>query len=150
MEFVVDNPLEQLKDIHLPESASWWPPSWQLLALIFATAILLSLMLTGFLLHHKRTKAKREALTLLINISQQGLDDKAYLDELAKLTRRFAISKQPKSSQLSGEQWHNFLSAYMPVKDAKAIALSRYQLQTNIDRESLLKSCEKLIKGIKA
>jgi len=58
------NPLDQLKDIHLPEAVGFWPPAlgWWLLAAVFVV-----ILLTGILLYkrHQKNAYRRSAVRQL-------------------------------------------------------------------------------------
>ena len=85
------NPLDQLRDIHLPPSVSWWPPApgWWVLAFLLLAGI-------GYLLIRVRAnwlaKAyRREALQQLKKLKlafDQHQDSQRYLQELLALLRR--------------------------------------------------------------
>lgn len=69
------DPLEQLRDIHLPEAIPWWPlaPGWWLLA--FLTIGLLALALTWFLRRRRSARYRREALAALQQLSSSEPDE---------------------------------------------------------------------------
>lgn len=98
-----------LKDIHLPDAVSWWPPAlgyWLLLLLIiliFSTVFIIIKI-------RKRSRIKKSALTELKTIKQhyqQHPDDKTLVNALAALLRRAAISSYPRSdcASLTGNAW---------------------------------------------
>ena len=63
------NPLEQLKDIHVPPQVSAWPPAygWWLVALVCILAVA---VITFVLMKRRRfNSAKREALICLLYTS---------------------------------------------------------------------------------
>ncbi len=102
-----------IKDIHLPDTVSWWPPApgyWLLLALIV-------LIIAGVYLIHiirQRNRVKKSALAELKIIKQhyqQQADDKTLVNALAALLRRAAISSYPRSdcASLTGKAWLSWL-----------------------------------------
>jgi len=114
-------PQLDLKDIHLPDAVSWWPPAigyWLVLA------VLIALVLIFFGLRYLRNKTliKRQALTEFARIKsdyQATLDQKALATALSKLLRRAAISAYPVSecASLSGNEWLNWLDQQLSKSD---------------------------------
>ena len=112
------SPLEQLADIHLPSSVSWWPLApgwWILLALILAAAI-------GFWLwrRHKarnfyRTIAQHQLAGIYADF-QQTQNAAAYLQALSLLLRRTALTAYPQSfnASIKGDDWLQWLDKACP------------------------------------
>ena len=86
-----------LRDIHLPEAISWWPPApgWW---------ILLSLLVIGFTLfffwrkYQRSLRIKKAALSEFENIRltyQQNLNPSALDRSISNLLRRVCISYYP-------------------------------------------------------
>lgn len=112
------DPLEQLRDIHLPAAAGWWPPApgwWVVTAL--------SLLLLAFAYRRWRRRrsaaAKRhKTIAMLDAIKQRWRVDKdtqtAVLDSL-KLLRRIVINDAPTAQRelatLTGERWRHHLNS---------------------------------------
>ncbi|MGV6806815.1 MAG: DUF4381 domain-containing protein [bacterium] len=65
------NPLDQLRDIHLPDPVAWWPPApgWWLLGIVIA--ILILLCVRWFILRRKQNVYRVEALHLLSEIDDR-------------------------------------------------------------------------------
>jgi len=102
------DPLAQLRDIHLPQAVSWWPPAvgwWLLLAL----ALLLVFMGRWLWRRHQQAASKRAALAELAAL--QRLDPVQQLPALSQLLRRCAVSWYPRQevAGLTGERWLEFL-----------------------------------------
>ncbi len=108
------NPLSQLRDIHLPQPISNWPPApgWFILALII-------LALFGFIAYliiarYKKTRARRQALMHLNNL-QLAYTNKRHakraINDLSKLIRRVALASFPRQNVagLYGQKWLAFL-----------------------------------------
>jgi len=102
-----------LRDIHLPEPVSWWPPApgWWLLAgllILLATSVLLMLR------WHRRGRLGRSARSALERVFgdyRHHGDPQRLLRELSVLLRRIALSYFPRTqvASLSGEAWLEFL-----------------------------------------
>jgi hypothetical protein len=106
-----------LRDIHLPEPVSWWPPApgwWLLLALLFAAGLGAWLRQR----HHARHELRRQALEELERIENRfgrGDDELRILEELSALLRRTAIARYPREqvASLTGQRWLRFLDGVM-------------------------------------
>ena len=113
------DPLTQLRDYHLPDPVSWWPPApgWWLLALL----LLLALAAVLRLLRRRRRLAPRRSaqreLQALKNAHSTDGDDTALVQGLSRLLRRFALARFPRKqvAGLTGEAWLRFLG-YRPVQ----------------------------------
>lgn len=143
------NPLDQLKDIQLPQESLWWPPSW---VLIFTTIISIGLIIAGigFAIYYWRKQAiKRQALKQLEKISNATSDDKALLDSIAELLRRYSISKDASLAGISMQNWQQHLAQHMNSKQAQLLAISRYQKSIDINRKDLIDAARNYIKKLK-
>lgn len=103
-----------LKDIHLPEAVSWFPPApgwWIVLSLLLATFI-------SYLLYRRyriRRRLRDEAILLLNCIKsdfQQHKDPVRFLNEMSRMFRRVTLTLYPRQqvASLSGQEWLDFLT----------------------------------------
>jgi uncharacterized membrane-anchored protein YhcB (DUF1043 family) len=107
--------LQQLRDIHLPVSAGWWPPApgWWLLA----AAGLLCLVLTvrGWQRWQQRNRrwqtVQRELEALRAQLQTQSQNSPAWFSQLNALLKRVARDIYPLQpiAALSGDDWVAFL-----------------------------------------
>jgi hypothetical protein len=90
----VPNPLDQLRDIHLPEPVSWWPmaPGWW--SLIIAGTVLLVWLIRFFYRRHSAKLYRRQALEKLNSLKLAG-NSQQQLRELFELLKQTAISAYP-------------------------------------------------------
>jgi len=100
-----------LKDIHLPDAISWWPPAigWWLLVFFIPTLIVFSYWLYKRLTRNTALKtAKKTLMAIKLNTE---LDNTQKLRELSILLRRVAISLAPRIevASLTGQSWLVFL-----------------------------------------
>jgi cbb3-type cytochrome oxidase subunit 3 len=100
-----------IRDIHLPEAISWWPPAlgWWLLAIIL---LLLSALMFWLYRRITRNTVIKAAKKLLFEIKQDSRRESSKkLKELSVLVRRVAISKvgRKECAGLTGQQWLEFL-----------------------------------------
>ncbi|MCB1720092.1 MAG: DUF4381 domain-containing protein, partial [Candidatus Competibacteraceae bacterium] len=107
------NPLADLRDIHLPEPVSWWPPApgWWLL-------VALSLVVVAGLLwlwrYRRRQTPRRVALAELTRLRadfQRDGDGAAVATGISALLRRLALTHFPRGqvAGLVGDAWLQFL-----------------------------------------
>ena len=110
-----DDPLSQLRDLHLPADPGWWPPApgWWLLALaLLGGLIYLALRLQQ---RHRRERPKRLALSQL-NTLQQSLADgsissAAYVHQCNALLKRLwvRVLQRNEAAPLTGDAWLDYL-----------------------------------------
>jgi hypothetical protein len=107
------DPLQGLRDIHLPAPVSFWPPApgWWLILLVFVMLILATLWLWR---RHRRRAYRRSALRQLQQLQQalrDGQADTSIIAELSMLLRRTAITRYGRQqvAGLQGSAWLEFL-----------------------------------------
>ncbi len=108
------DPLAQLRDIHLPEAISGWPPAlgWWLL---LATLLLLILLAWLSVRRYQRGALKRAALHELEQLAQRYPDQpQPLLQQLSQLLRRVALATHQPSdvAGLSDHAWLDFLDGF--------------------------------------
>jgi len=109
------NALQQLRDIHLPVSAGWWPPApgWWLLAA--AGLLCLVLAVRGWQRWQQRNRrwqtVQRELAALRAQSKTQLQNTPAWFSQLNALLKRAARDIYPLQSiaALSGNDWVAFL-----------------------------------------
>ena len=108
------DPLAQLRDIHLPDPVSGWPPGpgwWAVACLVF----LMVIALAYWLWHRHRANAwRRQAVRELNNALlrwQEQPDTIACLQHISATLKRTALRQFPNYdvARLNGEDWAAFL-----------------------------------------
>ena len=116
--------LSQLRDIHLPDAVSWWPPAigWWVLALLL---VLTELLIRWSYRRYKAGRWRKVALAELEAIRRQT-DSVQQVKSISALLRRVAVTCYPRHevAALTGEAWLKFLDG--------ALKESRFQTQGNI------------------
>lgn len=109
----VPDPLQDLRDVHLPDPISWWPPAvgWWMILVGLVIVVGLVLLATS---HRRRTRLRRVALGQLEQVKQHyavHADDQWAITEVSHLLRRYALAVFSRSevAGLSGQSWLNFL-----------------------------------------
>lgn len=110
------DPLQHLKDIHLPPPVSWWPPApgWWLLAVVVILAILLPAL--WLWRKHRRNRWLRLAQKELQRLETRAAPTPEFFSELNALLKRAARLRYPADATdtLSGEAWIGFLQTRAP------------------------------------
>lgn len=106
------NPLDQLRDIHLPDQISWMPTAlgWWILAAVAIISIT-TLIVLG--LRWYRSQAyRREAIRILGDIKSASLSVVECSRQCQQLLKRTSLHVAPRISiaQLSGDKWIAFLN----------------------------------------
>jgi len=140
------DPLAQLRDIHLPEPVSWWPPApgWWV-------ALLLSLAAIFFVVYYLRKywlqrRYRRVALLELGNFSlNDERNNQVLLEEISALLRRVALQAygREKVAPLTGESWLAFLDNTGKTEQfssgaAKVLGAGLYQSSVEADMEQVM------------
>lgn len=144
----------ELRDIHLPDAVSWWPPAigWWVLLL----AVILLLVAVFFLIKKlKQVSVRKTAVADFESIKARYIEqqDKTVLSQqLSQLLRQILLSTHSRSevASVTGEQWLAMLKQSHPKGQfelawLEALTLSSYQKQANYDADELLNNIERWI-----
>ena len=109
----LEDPLAQLRDIHLPEPVSAWPPGpgwWLLAALLLA---LLGSLVWWLVKRHRGNAWRRQAcceLDRALEDWQLHGDDCRFLQELSEILKCVAMRTSSRDvAALSGARWNQYL-----------------------------------------
>ncbi len=110
------DPLSQLRDIHLPQPGGFWPPApgwWIMLAIALALAAL------AFVLVRRKQRRNRwlgTAKKELLRLEQTAAADNDWFTALNQLLKKSARMRYPERvpEALSGEPWIHFLLETSP------------------------------------
>lgn len=144
-----------LRDIHLPDAVSWWPPAigWWLLPLVLVALGFAIYQLIKFKKQYRAKPAyKKIALGELTLIKQQFNDNESSMELLraiSGLLRRITLSYLPreKVASITGEQWIQQLNTLTPEavfsdELGQLITNASYQKNSEFNQAALLISCE--------
>jgi hypothetical protein len=110
------DPLAQLRDIHLPDTGGIWPPApgWWLLAILCAIGLVVAVIL--WRRQRRHTAWHREARRLMADLEARASKTPEWFSELNALLKRVAWRSHPgrNPQAMSGEQWIAFLLATAP------------------------------------
>lgn len=112
------DPLAQLRDIHVPNEVSVWPLDWGWWCLAIAVIIVVAWTVKAICAHIRFNKPRKQALKLLSEISQSQDNWPLALNTLLKRT---ALSYFPNDNvaQLHGDAWQTFLHSTMKKDNSK-------------------------------
>lgn len=148
------DPLEQLADIHLPESVSWWPlaPGWWILL-----ALLIIGLIIFFIIRHRKKqnlyrKYAQASLDQLYADYQTDQDAAKFLQEISVLLRRTALTAYPGTfnASIKGNAWLEWLDSVCPAKTpdtslkftgeyGQQLATASYQKNPVVDAAAIYK-----------
>jgi len=141
----------ELRDIHLPDAVSWWPPAmgWWVLLL----AVILLFVAVFFLIKKlNQVSVRKTAMADFERIKADYIEhqDKTVLSQqLSQLLRQILLSTHSRSevASVSGEQWLAMLKQSHPkgqfeLSWLESLSLSAYQKQADYDADSLLNNIQ--------
>ena len=150
-----ENPLVNLKDIHLPPAISFWPPApgWWILSVLFISFIIFGGQ--WFYKRYKKRKPITEALRILKNLQilhESSKDEVKSLRNLSNLLRRTALTfyKHDAVASLHGPSWLEFLDKTGKTKEfsqgaGKVLGNEVFQQKVNPDMNALFPLVKKWI-----
>ncbi len=150
------DPLQQLRDVHLPADPSWWPPAigWWLTALGLAAA-LAWLAWRGWQAWRSRAPLRRAEIlrqTLLADVRGQQLAADAYAHAINELLKRVLVVAYGRRdlARLSGDAWLAALDrlAEGPLFSrggASALGSERFQADPDIDIDAIDRAVQTLL-----
>lgn len=151
------DPLANLRDIHLPEPVSWWPPApgWWLLALL---SLIVVAGLFGLWRYRRRQTPRRAALAELARLRvdfQRNGDGTAVAAGISALLRRLALAYFPRNqvAGLVGDAWLQFLdrtggNQQFSAGPGRTLIRAPYRPAETLEIAALLNVAEAWIKGV--
>jgi len=147
------DPLSQLRDIHLPQMISWWPPApgWWLLLMLAC------LLLAGgwYLWRRWRPTDRKPALKAILTEALREFDhvnsalqsgESAAMPALSVLMRRVAVQLDSGAAGLTGEAWLQWLDSRWQQQDftdgaGRTLVESPYRAVSAADALALSSVC---------
>ncbi|MFT5452533.1 MAG: hypothetical protein ACI9N9_002026 [Enterobacterales bacterium] len=109
-----ENPLEKLKDIHLPDAVSAWPPApgWWILAFLMLALLGWSIWIVWK--RHQQKHLLRVSIATLAKIEkdyEKHQDPQQLIKQYSSLLRRISLALFSRSevASLTGQPWLDFL-----------------------------------------
>lgn len=142
---------ESLRDIHLPDAISWWPPAigwWIVLALITAAFILIP-KLYRRMTYTPLKKVADIRFQELVSEHTETNDDSVFVIKTSQFLRQTAMSYCGREdiAQLTGEKWIQALNDITEQEhftdDLKqSLITAPYQKDISIDTEQLIRTVQ--------
>jgi len=136
------NPLDQLRDIHLPADVSWWPLAYGWWLLLAVLLIAITVITVAVLRHLANNRYRKLAVAELEQLTRQNLSDSAFVAQLSALLKRAAIAKfGTQCAALHSDAWLAFLLKHCAQCDAEQLAIictGQYQHLSAIERPLLV------------
>ena len=148
------DPLAQLRDIHLPEAIGYWPlaPGWWIF-IGLSLLIFIGLAYAGKR-YHKQTAFKRAATDQLAAIEAHTECDQTYLQAINRLLKQTALATHDRKdiAGLKGQDWLTFLdkhsdSNFFTTGEGKVLSQGPYQSEPpSFDKATIQKEIKHWIK----
>ena len=110
-----------IRDIHLPESVSWWPlaPGWWITLGLLGLAAAVVYLLKVVKDRQQLGKQSMTEFSRLVSRYQKERDANALLSDLSQLLRRISITQYEDRhiASLTGDKWLEFLDETMAEKN---------------------------------
>jgi len=105
------DPLSQLRDIHLPDPGGFWPPAPGWWALLILTIVLLAFVSWWLIRQRRRNRWLVQALSEIDQLAMSPDRDSDWFRRLNQLLKRSARCRYPQRfpESLSGDAWIDFL-----------------------------------------
>ena len=148
--------LQQLRDIHLPESPGWWPPApgwWLLAVLVLAAAVWAVWRLRARHLRRRPLRWARTAAADIYGRYRAGtIGERDYFDEINDLLKRVLIHAlgEHEARRPSGDDWLRLLDRHLgePAFSAgpgRALGEARFRPQQPGDPAAVQPLIERLL-----
>lgn len=141
-----------LRDIHLPESVSWWPlaPGWWIMLGLLILAAAVVFFLKTMKDRKQLDKQVMDEFQSLVDQYKNDRDTNALLANVSKLLRRVSMTRfsQEEVAALTGDRWLKFLdetlvnakntgSLNFHSELGELLVSSQYQKSQSIDENKL-------------
>ena len=148
-----------LRDIHLPDPVSWWPPAigwWLLIGTVLVATVAIAWW-------WRRRQARRNAPATIARLELVRLraawlehdDVRSLVSELSTWLRRagMSMSSRQQAASLTGTKWLDFLDdvAGEPVfgdGNGRFVVEAPYRALANPDGEEMLTLCERWLGAV--
>lgn len=146
-----------LRDIHLPDAISWWPPAigwWILLAFVIAAFIFIPKLYRRMTFTPLK-KVAHNAFQNIIDKYNENNDDSVFVIKTSQFLRQTAMSYCGREgvAQLTGEKWVQALNNlteqnYFNEELKQTLINAPYQKNVNIDAEQLINTVQNWLSNL--
>lgn len=155
------DPLEQLRDIHLPDAVATWvmTPGWWLVLVI--VVVLLTWLGMRYYRHQQQVAYRRIAISrlqaLVLSLNEHPLnehrDTSLFLQQLTTLMKQVCLTSFPRTrvASLTGVAWVAFLdetgeTSEFSMGAGQALIDGGYRPECHVDAQTLTVLCENWIR----
>lgn len=143
------SPLDQLADIHLPDSVSWWPlaPGWWALLALLVIALIVFFIWRHRARQNRYRIAARNELEKIYGDYQTTQNAAAFLHQTNVLLRRTALTAHPGTfnASIKGDAWLIWLDSVCPEKNTpkfnsetgQQLLTASYQKNPEVDANAI-------------
>jgi len=149
--------IDGLRDIHLPDAISWWPPAigwWILLALVIAAFIFTPKLYRRITFSHLK-KVANNTFKNIIDKYKKNNNDSIFIIETSQFLRQTAMSYCGREdvAQLTGEKWVQALNkiteqSYFNDEIKQTLINAPYQKNSHIDAEKLINAIQNWLSAL--
>lgn len=148
---------EALRDIHLPDAITWWPPAigWWLLAGTIILSLLFLPKLYRYLTFTSLKKVANTAFNDIIMSFKVHSNTTQLTQDISKLLRQISMSYLPReaSAHLTGDNWITSLNSlttedYFNDDISQLILSEPYQKNISSDPQALITATQSWIKAL--
>lgn len=158
---IENDPLQQLRDVQLPQDPSWWPPAigWWLLCI--AAIVLVVWLIRRALDTYRRRAPLRRARALLAELHADhtagALSDQQYLHSSNEILKRVLVRAYGRNqyAPMAGEAWLKALDELSETTaftsgPGQALGQSRFSTSPEVDVEALHDTLQQLLSRVPA
>ncbi len=147
----------QLRDIHLPDGVSWWPPAigWWLLLLLMVLLIIGYVYLRRWWRHGALLRSIKSEFNKVQEQYRNSGDHHQAVINTSTLLRRIAMVYHPRkqTAALTGDAWLALLDSHLAEKRfqselGQSLVNAPYQPQSYVDIHSLFDLVVQLIDSL--
>ena len=148
---ITEQTANNLRDIHLPDAISWWPPAigwWILLALIIIAFVFIP-KLYRRMTYTPLNKVAHITFQNIVTDYKNNNDESAFVIETSKFLRQIVMSYcgREEIAQLTGDKWIQTLNSiteqdYFSSEIKQTLLNAPYQKSISIDAEQLINSVQ--------
>lgn len=154
------DPLQQLRDVHLPSDPSWWPPAvgWWVVAIAVA-AVLYWLGLRILQAHRARLPLKHARALLesyYVELEAGAMSPAQYAHTTNALIKRLLVRAHARMdyAKLTGDRWLAELDALSQSSQftqgpGRVLGTERFAATANVDTQGLHRAVRQLLRALK-
>lgn len=147
----------ELRDIHLPDVALWWPPApgWWILLIVVIVLLFALPHLWRWMRHQSMNKLSQNEFRQIVKGFELHQDQRQLVTDLSILLRRIVMSYRGRNETagMTGNEWLSQLLGLVETPcfnddQQQLLSCGQYARNIDVDSDALIKSCERWIKAL--